>query len=701
MINKIPLLNIANYKRKIYLFTRDEKGEQKIIEDNSFYPFFYEPDNNGLFTGYDGTRLKKVFVSEPSEISTMKSINSYSADIRYTTNYIIHKVDEIIKIPIKYCFLDLEVLAEDMPEDDKAKYSISCISIYNSFSKEITTFYIEEYEGDTILKKEKKLIESFIEYMQKERFDIWLSWNSSFDYNYCYRRISKFAQQISPIKCSRTGEEQSIFYPAGLSVLDYLRLFKKVFMREASYTLDYIGEKHLGRGKIYKKVDFSKLDKIIKLRNIDDVKIMVELEEKYHLIDYYNEIRRMVKCQWEDLYHNSRIVEMLLFDEAKKKNLILPNKVDRENEEETTFEGATRDIDKAGVYLDVSKFDLSSAYPSMIVNFCLDTQNISKTEGININGIKFKQNTDALLPSVIKRMLVTKDFYKKQKKENPSDKNIDTIYAAVKSIANSGFGVFGNKYFRLFDNNIASTITYLVRDVLMYVKDRIEKEGLKVLYHDTDSVFINTKENIKDKLNQFIRDWAREKYNKDSIDLLFDYEGYFTKLLILGSCHYVGYLNNGKKEIKGVEMKRSSSSKFEAKFQEELIDKILNNEQQENILKWIDLQKHVIRNLKLEDIAFPCKIANKEYTGIPIFVRAYNTTRKIKKDFKVSKGELFFYLFMKDGEVLAFKDIDKSFIDINKIDWKEMERRSIVTKTSKIFDAMNWQLRNINQEILF
>lgn len=705
-MNNLKLQNIANVRRDLYLFLREDDGSQKIEKITDFYPFFYEMDKNGSFKGYDGVKLKKVFVSQPSDIPKLRSFSSYSADIKYTTNFIIHRINSFAKSPIKYAFIDIETLATELPQPGTAKYPVSCISIYNSLSKSIQTWYLAEQEGDTVKEKEVNLLNQFILYMQKERFDVWLSWNVSFDYNYLYFRIDKFAEKISPIGKVRMGDEKDIFYPAGLSILDYLKLFKKIFMREQSYALDNIAQSRLGEAP-WPKTDFGKLNPIIKEKNINDIKRMIKIEEKYGVIEYFDELRRMVKCQWEDLYHNSRIIEMLLFDEAKKKNIILPNKQEVKEDEEASFQGATRDSEANGVFFDIGKFDLTSAYPSMIVNFCLDTQNIITDEaefemrgGIKVGDVYFAQNTDALLPAIVKRILVAKDTIKKLKKENPEDKTIAIKYDAIKSIVNSAFGVMGNQYFRLYDNTIASSITYLVRDLLHYVKNKIATENsIHTIYWDTDSIFLTTKENITEKLNNLVQDWAKEK-GKESISLTFEYEGYFSKLFLMGKCHYVGYLDNGKKEIKGVEMKRSSSSKYEAWFQGILIDKILNKESRSSICEWIDQEKERIKTLPLLEIGFPCKLTSKEYANYPIFIRAYDNTQKLNKDFKLNSGELFYYIFIKSNrfnvDVLAFTQ-SESIINKDDIDWNKVIERNIMNKVNKIFTILNWLYMDSHQ----
>ncbi len=682
------LLNIANNRRDIILFTRNDQGKQKIEKISDFFPFFYEPSPDGKFVGYDGTKLKKVFATEPREIPKLRSLASYSADIKFITNYLIHKIDKIEKSTIKYFFIDIEVIAPEFPNPEEAKYPISCISIYNSLTKTVKTFYLGDYKRD-----EKQLLHEFCQYIFKEKPDILLGWNIQFDYTYLYNRIKDFPKKISPIGTSRHGEGENIFYPDGISIIDYMKWDKKNTLgHRVSYALDKVVQEELNE-ESWGKTDFTTLNDRVKEKNANDVMRLAKLEEKFNYIGYFDEIRRMTKCQWEDLYWNSRIVEMLLFEEAKNKNVILPNKVDREKVK-NSFKGATRDMEAKGIYFDIGKFDLTSAYPSMIVNFCLDTQNI-KDQGIGVNKLRYKQNPDALLPSVVRKILKIKDEYKRTSKGTKK-------YDAIKSIVNSTFGVMGNPYFRLYDIRIAETITFLVRHLLMYVKKRIEEKGNTVIYWDTDSVFLNTKENIVEELNKFVQDWAKT-YGKDNLDLAFEFEGYFTKLFILGKCHYVGYVYNGKKEIKGVEIKRTSSTKYEAWFQETLIDKVLNKENKFNILNWIEKEKGRIKTLPLTKVAFPCKIANKKYKNYPIYVRAYDNTKKLNPNFNVTKGERFFYIYVKGdtkNHVLAFTE-DNIFIDQERIEWSSVIRRNIDSKVQNVFEALNWTIVNSKQDSLF
>lgn len=646
--------------------------------------------------------LRKVIVPYPGDIKKQKTSGSYSSDIKFVNNYLIHKVDKIEPSPIKYLFIDIEVLSpKEFPEPAQAKYPISAITIYNSESKEYITWWLPDY------KNEKSMLDDFCFYVHGEAPDLFLAWNVKFDYDYLHNRITDFPKRISPVGLSRFGGGDSILYPAGISIVDYLGLYKKVFMKEPSYALDFIAQHRL-KEKPWPKTDFGEMSQLVKDKNINDVVRMVKIEENEKLLPYYDEIRRLTKVNWEDLYFNSRIIEQLLLEEAKLKNIILPDK--KENSDDKGFKGAIRDTEVTGAHFNIGKSDLTSAYPSMITNFCLDPQNVDPGEtddNIEIDGIYFSQNKDALVPSMVKKILVLKDNIKKEKAKDPS---LITKYNAIKGIVNSAFGVFGNKYFRLFDNRITSAITYLVRDLIKYTQKRLKEENIDVLYYDTDSIFTSVKGDITSQLNQYIQDWGKQ-YGKTEIKLKYEYEGYFDSIFLLAKCHYFGYVHGKEKpEIKGVEIIRMSSSKYEAYFQQELLERILKKHTKDEILDWIATEKDRIKTLPVEQVGFPVKIhKNKKYVNTPIFVRAYELTKTINPKFSVNSGELFYYVFVKpitrDDNVLAFKMEDKDFIDWDKhLDWGAIIQRNIIKKSETIFEAQGWEtnrLRNSDQMGLF
>ena len=777
--------NIANTGREIYLWHRIGKTLH-VFKDKTFYPYFYQIAYNGLFRTIDGQRVNKIVCSRPSDVKRKRDDNSYEADVLFTKRYIIDKISSFGKVDIKYSFTDIEVLAKELPSYLNPIYPISCISCSNSYTKKIITFFLKDYlttmaihpteKKLTIEDGEKILLDNFVKWIKEQQFDLLLGWNFiEFDWIYLSARYRylfgcELSEMLSPIAQAKylgssKKDTAPNLIPAGLSVCDYLDFYKKIYKTEPSYSLDAIAQTQL-KETTYKKVDFSRLTNEIKEKNINDVKRMMKLEEKFKIIEYYDELRRMSMCDWSDVTWNSKMLDMILLKEAKQKGIILPSKkygkeeltddnIDKAVKESTknsraikeTFKGAYRRCNiedeegnmtekLTGFYKNLWKLDLSSAYPMAIIEYCLDIANIRDNDGVDVNGIKFHQNKGALLPTIAQKLINKKDVLKKQlgllDPESNEAKDLQIKYDAIKAVVNSLFGVCGLKIFRLFDYRVAASITFLIRDLLHYVEDKLKEKNIKVIYIDTDSVFVQSEENPKDLCNELIKEWAINKYNKNNIGIEFDFEGQFIKIFIVALCHYKGYLKKAKtgkikEEIKGIEVKRKDSSNFIKEFQNNLIEKIMNEESKESIIEWINSEKERIKTLPLIDIAFPCKLSKQKeaYRSIPIFMRALEYTQEMIS-FEKRLGDSFYYLYVepfgtairkssrymtnketKEKELkVSEKEVPKNVLvldeenyqHIKQVDWKQMLNRSIYSKCRHIFEALGWDIKEIKKE---
>lgn len=678
------LVNIYSKGREIYLFLRDKQGNLEIRRDASFFPYYYDQCPEGICAGYDGTKLKKLYLSSPQEVAERRNNASYEADILFTKRYVIDKVAEITPTTLRWNMVDMEILIprNEVPkplETKKAPYPISCIVLYDNLTDRYHTWYLGDF------KNESDLWLAFCNHLQNNPPDLLIAHNmNGFDYPYWFYRIPDFARRISPINQTRYGTKDFIF-PAGISIIDSLEWWKKYTLnKEESYALESLMEKYLGYGKgKYKNIDFFKLSPDIVGRCQGDVRGMVELEKKMQMIPHYDLIRRISHIEWEDINWNSRIIDMFLLRQAKKCNVVLPMKPRAEEIDDEEFEGAFRDAFETGAFYGIGKYDLSGAYCYAIIDLCLDSVNIVDTFTENCISVEVKsritqtvektyfvkQNPDALLPRVVKQLVDEKNKLKKSKEEaNPESSEYEDIekrYNAFKTIVLSAWGVIGNKYFRLYDSRVASMITAVVRDLLHYVLNELKEAGYKVIYIDTDSAFINDGgENISDFLNKLVEQWAVEKFGK-KVTIEFDYEGHFQKLLILAKCRYIGYLKGSKgikKEIKGVEAKRKDSTKFMKKFQEELIDKILNKESKEGIMTWISERVEGLRNESLENIAFPCSLSKKpgEYASYTKPLQALDNSPGFKKDI----GDRFYYIYVEPEYYTEEREIIEYYVEV-------------------------------------
>jgi DNA polymerase elongation subunit (family B) len=689
------IINLSNDYENIITFSRDNEGNQIISEDTDMIYYWFEPSVDGKYTTFDGQKVEKCFEFCPHQIKKRATNQAYECDIKPTKRFLIDKVEKLEKPEkIRYQIFDIENLAKKLPkpfETGVAQEPISCITIYDNFLDTTKQWYLGDYGMDHYW----DMIKDFIMWVQENPADLMIAHNMYFyDYPFLYYHIPEFAKQISPVRKSRYGQKafqvgKFLEYPMGISMIDSLIWIKNYTLNKSkSYALDSLMQEYLGYGKKQKKPDFSQLSPAIQERNLEDVIGLKNLFDHFGLIDYYDEIRRMTKVEWEDLRYPMRCIEGIAFQVAKEKGMILPTLHDRDaeeegGEEEIEVEGAFREAFERGRFFNLGKYDLGSAYPMSIVDLCLDIANIKDEPNENTievtitdrisrlvsHRFNVEQNEKALLPSMIKKLLATKNHIKKELNNldpnNPEYKNKEIEYASIKGLVNSAYGILATKYFRLHDNRIASMITSAIRSLLYYVKEELEKRGYKIIYIDTDSFFIDDKgKDCTELLNNLIKEWGYKHFNKE-VNIEMDYEGHFLELLILKKCRYMGNIRRKdgkiKSETKGLETKRNDSSQFLKEFQKELCKKILANETEQDIRVWITDQKEVLKKSALIDIAFPVKFSKDlhQYKNVPIGIRAMLETDGFEKEV----GEDFYYVYV-EPEYYTVKEEKTSFFKI-------------------------------------
>jgi DNA polymerase elongation subunit (family B) len=393
---------------------------------------------------------------------------------------------------------------------------------------------------------EHALLEKFLELWDSRYFspDILTGWNIEFfDLPYLVNRITRLfsedqAKRLSPWKLLDTrnievkGREQQVFIPAGIAVLDYMRLYKKFsFSNQESYALNYIAEKDLGE----KKLDYSEygsLDELYKKNfqkfmeyNIHDVNLVARLEDKHRFIEQVMAIAYDAKVNFEDCFTTEQKIVVPHFETSK-----------------TYFDiiGGYVKEPKPGMYDWVVSFDLTSLYPHLIMQYNISPEtyhgkvpdpyeddraptgylyekyaDYMKTNNVTItpNGCIYSREKQGFLPALMEKMFDDRARYKKlmldakKKFEETKDpewgKKISAYHnlqLAKKIQLNSAYGALGNIYFRWFSADNAEAITTSGRLSIRWVENKmndflnrlLKTEGDDyVIACDTDSMYVN------------------------------------------------------------------------------------------------------------------------------------------------------------------------------------------------------------------
>lgn len=264
-----------------------------------------------------------------------------------------------------------------------------------------------------------------------------------------------------------------------------------------------------------------------------------------------------------------------------KKNV----KTNEKNIVKSKYKGGLVLIPLRGLHLGVYLFDITSLYPTMIIihNISPETVNCSccrndpkaklifDTEFVN-DFLHWENNggywvclrRKGLFSNKLKELTQIRIQYKKEGKDLES--------TAIKAIINSGYGAFGHSNFKYYDPAVAELVTALGRQTLLGMQKIAKELDFKLLYGDTDSLFVNGVIN-KEDTSKFIATC------KTKLNVEVNHEVTFKKLILVSKKHYVGFPSDDNKDpiIRGMEGIKSDRPEFIQTAFRDMVEDIKND----------------------------------------------------------------------------------------------------------------------------
>lgn len=141
-----------------------------------------------------------------------------------------------------------------------------------------------------------------------------------------------------------------------------------------------------------------------------------------------------------------------------------------------------------GLHKNVLVFDFRSLYPSVIRTFQIDPLGLIPSEDdrepdpiVAPSGARFRRQR-GILTVILDQLLPLRSAAKSQGDEAQSQ--------AIKLLMNSLYGVLGSPSCRFHRPELANAVTSFGRELLTWTQARLEHYGHRVLYGDTDSLFV-------------------------------------------------------------------------------------------------------------------------------------------------------------------------------------------------------------------
>ncbi len=558
--------------------------------------------------------------------------------------------------------IDIEVFtpfAGRVPSPDLAEYPIISIALAANdglgkvlvlFRENLTLTKLKEMPRDIdieLFEDEAGLILELFSILRN--YPVLLTFNGdNFDLRYIHRRAQKLGidQTHIPIRIKTLVKGNKKEYQAKLYAGLHIDLYKffanraiQAYAFDGSYkefTLDSIANALLGVGKVVLDEEISKLDlAMLSKYNFTDAKLTLELTTFSNELVWKLMIllMRISKLGLEDVVRTtvSVWIKNMFYWEHRRRGALIPRSEDilklkgRRVTEATIkgkkYAGAIVIDPPQGVFFNVVVLDFASLYPSIIMRWNLSYETVDPPEGtcsklVDIVDEKGRAIHKVCMdrPGITAQLVgLLRDFRVRIYKKKAKDKSLpdivrswyDVVQRAMKVYINASYGVFGAETFPLYAPSVSESVTALGRRTIMSSIKKAEELGLRVLYGDTDSLFIwNPKEEALEEL----RSWVLENFGLElEVDKIYKFVAFALKK------NYIGVTQEGSVVIKGMVGKKRNTPDFIKRLFIEIVSEIASIQDPEDAFRVIEVIRGKLTDaylrlrykiLTLDEVAF-------------------------------------------------------------------------------------------------
>lgn len=530
---------------------------------------------------------------------------------------------------------------------------------------------------------EKELFQSFFEWFNIIDPDIIIGWHViGFDLlfldNKCKELNINFDIGRNGGRVSIRRREPRGYFASlpGRVIIDGPTALRTSFFNFEDFKLETVAQELLGIGKTITPEE-NKVEEIERLfkedkvslaeYNLQDAILVTEILNKTGIIDLYVKRAQLSGLLMDQLAMMTAAFDHFYLPKLHRAGYVAPDVKDLETTEHSAGGHVLDPL--AGIYDDVAVLDFKSLYPSIIQTFKIDplSRLLSEKDAIKTpEGFKFSA-TKHFLPEFIDQLMEQRNLAKK--------KNDKALSQAIKILMNSFYGVMGSYGCRFYHPDLPSAITSTGKHLLLGSKSFLEERGYKVVYGDTDSLFVmmiqepdidyhKAGEELARLLNQFWNEELKQKYDVESF-LEIEFEKYYRKFIVTpargseagAKKRYAGILSkNGEEEIEfvGLEFVRSDWTRIAKEFQTELYNKIFNNEEVDD---WIRSVVNKLKKGKFDEKLIYKKRLRKDVEEYVKNVPPHARAAKLLQD----PGDTVYYVITQRGPIpiqLKHNDID-------------------------------------------
>lgn len=461
---------------------------------------------------------------------------------------------------------------------------------------------------------EGQLLSRFIGDIQALDPDVLVGWNViNFDLTVLDRRCRDLGielalgrkREAARLIPRRGSMLNAVARVPGRVVLDGIECLRSAFWMFESYALESVARELLGRGKVIpsghdKRSEIRRLfneDKSALARyNIEDCQLVLDIFAATDLLDFVVERTRLTGLAMGRQGGSVAAFDYLYLPRLHRRGRVAPSLTPK-SYPDTSPGGYVLDS-VPGIHENVAVMDFKSLYPSIIRTFRIDPLGLAQPGEDPVPGFlgaRFSR-TESILPSIIEDLWQRRDQAKRSGNQPLSQ--------AIKILMNSFYGVLGTDGCRFYHPQLASSITRRGHEIIRTSRRWIEEQGFRVIYGDTDSLFVLLQDDgrplesqalelvagLNDRWSEAIeREYRLRSYLEIELETLFSR---FFMPRIRGrdtgsKKRYAGLTRDAEQSlvIKGLEAVRSDWTELARSFQRELLYAVFRGQDVESVVR--------------------------------------------------------------------------------------------------------------------
>ena len=464
-------------------------------------------------------------------------------------------------------------------------------------------------------KDDRPILEAFMNYVRSFDPDIIVGYGvNAQDWPYLTERCKKLGLQLH---VDRVGTEPhtsvyghvSITGRTNLDLFDFSGEFPEVKVKTLENLADYLGVMKTENRTLVEDVDLADYwddnakREILKKFSSENTRCVMGIAEA--VMDFAVQLSNLVSLPLDHI-GTAAVgfrVEWFLIKHAQKIGELVPKRIEQPYR---PYVGAIVLKPESGLHENIAVLDFKSMYPSIMIayNVSPDTY-VSPKEPMPPCGVyeapevkhRFRREPAGFYKEVLSYLINVRDEIRSRMKqvspENVEYRVLDARQKAVKVITNASYGYAGWTGARWYMKPVAEAAAAWARHTILDAIKMADKAGLKVVYGDTDSIFVGYEPEKIEKLSEEIESKFGLEIKPDEVYVRI----FFTE----AKKRYAGILPNGKLDIVGLEVMRGDWAAIAKKVQEKVLEIILKEQSPKKATRFV---QQCISELRLKRVPY-------------------------------------------------------------------------------------------------